>query len=135
MVEKEPIAVVLDFMERVNSGDVDSICAAMTSDHVFVDALGARFVSRETMRTGWRMYHQMIPDYKVSHEEIFANGETVAVFGTARGTVAEDGKLKKENFWEIPASWKAIVRDGLVAHWQVYADNYQVRKLMGDTAP
>ena len=135
MVEKEPVAVVLDFMERVNSGNVDSICAAMTPDHVFVDALGARFVSRETMRTGWRMYHQMIPDYKVSHEEIFAKGETVAVFGTARGTVAEDGKLKKENFWEIPASWKAIVRDGLVAHWQVYADNYQVRKLMGDSVP
>jgi ketosteroid isomerase-like protein len=135
MTEKEPVAVVLDFMERINSGNVDSICAAMTPDHVFVDALGARFVSRETMRIGWRMYHEMIPDYKVSHEEIFAKGDTVAVFGTARGTLALDGTSKKENFWEIPAAWKAIVRDGLVAHWQVFADNQPVRKLMGDSAP
>ncbi len=58
MAEKEPVAVVLDFMERVNSGDVDSICAAMTPDHVFVDALGARFVSRETMRTALAAYYQ-----------------------------------------------------------------------------
>ena len=135
MAEKEPVAVVLDFMERINSEDVDSICAAMTPDHVFVDALGARIVSREAMRTGWRMYHEMIPDYKVSHEEILAKDDTVAVFGTARGTFAVDGKLKKENFWEIPAAWKAVVRDGLVAHWQVFADNQPVRKLMSDSAP
>jgi ketosteroid isomerase-like protein len=135
MPEKEPVAVVLDFIERINSGNVDSICAAMTEDHVFVDALGARFVSRKTMCAGWRGYHEMIPDYKVSHEEIFAKGDTVAVFGTARGTLAVDGKLEKQNFWEIPASWKAVVRDGLVAYWQVFADNQPVRKLMGDPVP
>ncbi len=135
MPDKEPVAVVLDFIERINTGNVDAICAAMTEDHVFVDALGARFQGRETMRTGWRAYHQMIPDYKVSHEEILAKGDTVAVFGTARGTYAKDGKLKKENFWEMPAAWKAVTRNGLIAHWQVYADNQPVRKLMGDATP
>jgi ketosteroid isomerase-like protein len=135
MAEKKPVAVVLDFIERINSGNVDSICAALTENHVFVDALGARIVSREAMRTGWRMYHEMIPDYKVSHEEIFANGDTVAIFGSARGTFALEGKLKKENFWEIPAAWKAEVRDGLIAHWQVFADNQPVRKLMGEPVP
>jgi hypothetical protein len=81
------------------------------------------------------MYFKMIPDYKVSHEEVMAKGDTVAVFGSARGTYAKAGKLTKQNFWEIPASWKAITRDGLVAYWQVYADNQPVRKLMGDPAP
>ena len=133
--KKEPVAVVLDFMERINSGNVDSICAVLTENHVFVDALGARIVSREAIRTGWRAYHEMIPDYKVSHEEIFAKDDTVAIFGTARGTFAVDGKLKKENFWEIPAAWKAVVRDGLIAHWQVFADNQPVRKLMGEPVP
>jgi ketosteroid isomerase-like protein len=135
MPDKEPVAGVLDFMERINSGNVDAICAAMTTDHIFVDALNAKFVSRETMRTAWRYYIKMIPDYKVSHEEIFAKGDTVAVFGTARGTFSEDGKIKKENFWEIPAAWKAVVRDGLVASWQVFGDNQPIRKLMGDSVP
>lgn len=135
MANQEPAAVVLDFMERINSGSVDALCAAMTEDHVFVDGLGARFAGREAMRTGWRAYYKMVPDYKVSHEEILAQGETVAVFGTARGTYAPDGKLKKENFWEVPAAWKAIVRNGLVAHWQVFADNQPVRKLTGNPVP
>jgi ketosteroid isomerase-like protein len=135
MAEQEPMAAVLNFMERINSGDVDAICAAMTEDHVFVDALGTKIQGRETMRAGWKGYHQMIPDYAVSHEEILAKGETVVVIGTARGTYAPDGSVKKENFWEVPAAWKAVVRGGLIAHWQVFADNQPVRKLMGDATP
>jgi ketosteroid isomerase-like protein len=135
MADTTPVAVVLDFIERINSGNVDSICAAMSPDHVFVDALGTRFEGRETMREGWKQYHEMIPDYKVSHEEILARGEMVAVFGSARGTYVKDGKLLKENFWEVPAAWKAIVKNGLIAEWHVYADNQPVRKLMGDSTP
>lgn len=138
MADADPVAVVLDFMERINSGNVERICALMTDDHVFVDALGAKMNGRETMRKGWQMYHAMIPDYKVSHEEIFAKGETVAIFGTARGTFAPGPaavELKKENFWEIPAAWFAVVRGGKVARWQVYADNQPVRKLMGEAVP
>jgi len=135
MAEKDPIAIVLDFIDRINSGKVDAICAAMTEDHLFVDALGARYQGRDKMRTAWQFYFKMIPDYKVSHEEVMAKGDTVAVFGTARGTFATDGKLKKENFWEIPAAWKAIVKNGLIAEWHVYADNQPVRKLMGDNTP
>jgi ketosteroid isomerase-like protein len=135
MAEKEPMAVVLDFMERINSGNVDSICAAMTEDHVFVDPLGAKIEGRETLREGWKMYHQMIPDYLVSHEEILAKDDTVVVIGTARGTYAPDGKVAKENFWEVPAAWKAVVREGKIASWQVFADNQPVRKLMGEPNP
>jgi ketosteroid isomerase-like protein len=135
MMERDAVAVVLDFMNRVNSGNVDAICAAMTEDHVFRDALGTKIEGRETMRAGWTAYHKMIPDYAVSHEEILANGATVVVVGTARGTYAPDGNLKKENFWEIPAAWKAVVREGLIAYWQVFADNQPVRKLMGDATP
>ena len=139
MADADSIAVVLDFMERINSGDVEKICALMTEDHVFVDALGTKMNGRETMLNGWRMYHSMIPDYKVSHEEIFAKGEAVAVFGTARGTFSPPNSggvsLKRENFWEIPAAWFAVVRGGKVARWQVYADNQPVRKLMGEPVP
>ena len=124
-------------MERINSGNVDSICAAMTADHIICGrAWALDWWGERTMRAGWRGYYQMVPDYKVSHEEIFAKGDTVAVFGTARGTyAAAGGSVKKENSWEIPAAWKAVVRNGQVAVWQVYADNQPVRKLMGTSNP
>jgi len=35
----------------------------------------------------------------------------------------------------VPAAWLAVVKDGLVAEWRVYADNQPLRKLMGDKAP
>ena len=40
-----------------------------------------------------------------------------------------------ENFWEVPASWLAVVQGGLLAEWRVYADNQPLRKLMGDNVP
>jgi len=135
MGEKQPAELVLAFMERINQRDVNGLCALMTEDHVFVDALGARVQGRENMRKAWTGYFGMIPDYKVSHEEVLQQGNIVAVFGTARGTYAPEGRMKRENFWEIPAAWKAIVRNGQIAEWRVYADNQPVRKLMGEATP
>jgi ketosteroid isomerase-like protein len=77
----------------------------------------------------------MFPDYHVSHEDVFQNHSVVAVFGTAQGTYAREGKLSKENHWEIPAAWKAVVRNGRVAEWRVYCDNQPARKLMGEKVP
>jgi len=72
----------------------------------------------------------MVPDYSISHSEIFADGKTVAVFGSAQGTFAKDGVLHKENFWKTPAAWRAVVEDGKIAIWQVYADNEAIRAIM-----
>jgi ketosteroid isomerase-like protein len=126
-----PVEVVLAFMDRINATDVDGLCAWMTDDHVFVDGLGNRMQGRETMRKGWTSYFAWFPDYQVSHTEIFSHGSIVAAFGSAEGTYALNGKLSKENHWSVPAAWKAIVRDGLIAEWQVYADNQAARKIMG----
>ncbi|HTV60171.1 MAG TPA: hypothetical protein VMJ93_14965 [Verrucomicrobiae bacterium] len=51
-----------------------------------------------------------------------------------RGTLAVNGRLAKEHSWEIPAAWRAVVKDGLIAEWQVYCDNEPVRKIMAEIA-
>jgi ketosteroid isomerase-like protein len=135
MGTREPVEVVLAFMDRINSRDVEGLCAWMTDDHVFVDGLGNRMQGREAMRKGWIAYFAWFPDYRVSHTEIFSDGSIVAAFGSAEGTYAVNGKLPKENHWSVPAAWKAIVRGGLIAEWQVYADNQAVRKIMGSPNP
>jgi len=131
MSTKEPVEAVLAFFNAINSADVEELCALMSEDHVFVDGLGNRMQGREAMRKGWVGYFQLFPDYRVSHEEIFSNGEIVAAFGSAEGTYAKDGKLPKENHWRVPAAWKAVVRDGFISEWHVYADNQPARKIMG----
>ena len=123
MTSTEPLQVVMEFIKRINAGDVDALCDLMTEDHVFQDALGRRFVGRETLRDSWKMYFQKISDYKIHGEDFFQDKSVVAVFGDASGITKHPGKSAKESFWQIPAAWKATVRDGKVAQWCVYAES------------
>jgi ketosteroid isomerase-like protein len=125
-----PVETVLRFLERINQRDADKLAELLTEDHVFIDSLGQSVRGREKMRAGWRGYYAFCPDYWVSHEEIFASGNLVAVFGAAGGTIAADGKLPPENKWRTPAAWLAIVENGLVKEWRVYADNKPVYDIM-----
>jgi hypothetical protein len=100
-----------------------------------VDALNNSFRGAEQMRQGWKFYFGMFPDYAIEVTDEFDRGELVALFGKARGTFAVSGKLPRENFWEIPAGWKAVVKAGRVAEWRVYCDNDAARKIMAANSP
>jgi ketosteroid isomerase-like protein len=121
-----PTDIVLRFLERINQRDPDELAELMTDDHVFNDSLGNAVSGRETMRLGWRGYYALCPDYWVSHEAIFSDGNRVAIIGAAGGTIAANGKTPAENKWRTPAAWLAIVEDGLIKEWRVYADNKPV---------
>lgn len=82
------------------------------------------------MRAAWRGYYAFCPDYWVSHEEVFPNRSLVAVFGSAGGAIAHNGKLLPENKWRITAAWLAVVENGLMKEWRVYADNKPVYDIM-----
>ncbi|MGB8131107.1 MAG: nuclear transport factor 2 family protein [Candidatus Angelobacter sp.] len=125
-----PIEVVLEFEKLINARNPEAICALMTADGEFIDSLGNRIQGMEKVRAAWRGYFKMVPDYSISHSDIFANENTVAVFGSARGSFSKDGQPMKENFWSTPAAWRAVVRDGKIAVWQVYADNEPIRAIM-----
>lgn len=130
-----PVETVLQFMERINQHDADKLAELMTEDHVFIDSLGQSVSGREKMRAAWRGYYAFCPDYWVSHEEIFPNGNLVAVFGSAGGTVAASGKLPPENKWRVSAAWLATVEQGLVKEWRVYADNKPVYDILARSKP
>lgn len=86
MKPKRSATVVLRFIERVNAGDVDGLCALLREDHVFIDRLGNHLQGRDNLRAGWKGYFSWFPDYCISHRDIFENQEVVAVFGTVSGT-------------------------------------------------
>lgn len=125
-----PIDVILEFFDRINQRDADKLAELMTEDHVFVDSLGHSIQSREKARAGWRGYYGMCPDYWVSHAEILQNGNMVAACGFAGGTISAKGKLLPENKWRIPAAWLAVVENGRVKEWRVYADNKPVYEIL-----
>jgi ketosteroid isomerase-like protein len=132
----EPIEVAMDFIKRINAGNVDALCELMTEKHIFQDALGKRFMGRETVRQGWKAYFKTVADYNVRAEEFFQTKNRLAIFGVASGTCCgSDGAKSPERFWQVPAAWGAIVEERQIAEWRVYADNQPLRKLMGDATP
>jgi ketosteroid isomerase-like protein len=116
-----PVDVVLEFERLINARDPVAIAVLLTAGSVLIDSLGTRLQGVEKLRAAWEGYFKMVPDYSISHEEIFGRGNTVAMFGSARGTFSADGQIEKENFWTAPAVWRALVTDGKIALWQVFA--------------
>lgn len=114
--------IIYDFVNAINEHNVDKICLLMTEDHKFIDSQGNVAQGKEQMKKGWIGYFQLFPDYKIEITEIFLNGNTIAAFGFASGTF-QGLSDKKENYWHLPASWKAITKDGKIQLWQVYADS------------
>jgi limonene-1,2-epoxide hydrolase len=126
------IDVVRAFIAAINRRNPAEISALMTDDHTFVDS-GGRIVSgRQTMITGWTGYFRMFPDYEIRIDSVLADDQRVAVFGLAAGTFNGKRGLVPENRIEMPAAWQAIVTDGKIKHWQVYADWTEGCRIMAE---
>jgi hypothetical protein len=129
-MSSDPVDVVLEFERRINSRNAGAIVDLLSPDSLFVDSMGAHVQGLEKLRAAWEGYFRMVPDYRISHDEIFKHGATVAMFGSAQGTFSEDGLIRRENFWTTPAAWRALVRAGKIAAWQVFTDNEPIRAIM-----
>jgi ketosteroid isomerase-like protein len=121
---------VEQFISAINGRSVDTITNLLTEDHLFVDSLGEWIEGREDMRQGWLGYFALVPDYRIEVSEMIVRGDVVAIFGMASGTYSSGGPLRDENRWSTPGAWRAVVRDGKIKEWLVFADNEPVRRIM-----
>jgi ketosteroid isomerase-like protein len=62
--------VILDFVDAINSGNVDNIYDLMTTDHLFIDSQDNRISGKENMKQAWIGYFALFPDYKIEINEI-----------------------------------------------------------------
>ncbi|MGO9273987.1 MAG: nuclear transport factor 2 family protein [Terriglobia bacterium] len=115
--------IFMQFVMAINHHDTKALTALMTGDHVFVDSVGNQARSAATMEVGWRGYFAMCPDYWVHTDHVLAEEGVVLAVGEAGGTI--DGVA-----WRTPAAWKALIRDGKVGEWRVFADNKPVYDIL-----
>jgi len=111
------------FVQAINAHDIESIAALMTPNHFFIDSLGNVLVGTAQIRAGWNGYFALCPDYRIVVAQIIAEANVVLAWGEAEGTI--DGVA-----WRTPAAWKAVVRDGAVTEWRVFADNKPVYEIL-----
>ena len=124
------IGVAQAFLRAINRQDGAALAELMSPGHRFTDSLGNVVEGREKMRAGWVAYFRMVPDYSLAIDEFYVNGPVVVMLGWAQGTYSSNGTLKEENRWRTPAAIRSMVEDGLIAEWQVYADNEPIREKM-----
>lgn len=121
MTSKE-ISVFKAFVNAINQADTKELKKLMSEDHIFVDAAGRKEVGCEKMIKGWKTYFEMFPNYKIEIEDIIQEKEIIGAFGTATGTYKGKRGLVPQNIIKMPAAWRALIREGKVKLWQVYAD-------------
>ena len=115
-------AIAIRFVKAINDHDVDEIINLMSEDHIFIDALGNKSVGIKGMKDGWKGYYELFPDYQIDISDITENVSTIGLFGYVSATYKNLTNKLNSNFWRIPASWKAIVENNKIKHWQVYCD-------------
>jgi len=130
MPPSSPAQVAREFIQNINGHSPDALAQSMTEDHCFVDSTGGRSQGKEKMRKGWAGYFSMFPDYEMTVDSSVESGGIAILFGIARGTYAVNGELRPENRWEIPFAIRAVVAEGKVREWRVYADNHVVHEIM-----
>jgi uncharacterized protein (TIGR02246 family) len=128
-MNESAITVAQAFVRAINRQDADALAELMTEDHRFTDPLANVVEGREKMRAAWAAYFRMVPDYTIAVEETYSDGPVVVMLGVGGGTYAPDGELKPENRWKTIAALRAVVEDGKVSEWKVYADNEPIRRL------
>lgn len=118
------------FIRAINRQDVNRLAELMSPAHRFIDSLGRVVEGREEIERGWKAYFRMVPDYAIAVEEYYPADPVVIMLGVASGTYTRTGQLHAENRWLTPVAIRALVEDGLIAEWRVYADNDPIRKLI-----
>jgi ketosteroid isomerase-like protein len=113
------------FVAAINSHDPEALGRLMAADHVFVDGLGNRVQGSLAMKAGWTNYFALCPDYWLRVDTCLEGNGTVLAAGEAGGTI-------DRQTWKIPAAWKAMIRDGKVTEWRVFADNKPVFDILGE---
>src|SRR5579859_2277015 len=116
------------FIRAINRQDVDRLVELMSPTHRFIDSLGRIIEGRDKMREGWSAYFRMVPDYSVAIEEYYPAEPVILMVGIVSGTYSRNGTLHPENRWQTPVAIRALIEDGLVAEWRVFADNDPIRK-------
>jgi len=128
-----PRKVAEQFVTAINAHDVDRLASLITSDHRFIDSLGAVVEGRDSVRDGWEFYFAMVSDYHLEISRCFraeAAKDEAMLVGVASGSYWSDGLKRPNSGWSTPAPLRAVIRDGRIAEWQVYADNEPIRQQM-----
>jgi len=125
----DTVKTVYEFIETINDHKIDKIIDMLADDHVLIDSMGTKATGKETLLKSWKGYFSWFPDYKIELKHTFVDEDSISLFGKASGTFYTGADIK-ENKFEIPAAWRAEVKQNKISLWQIFADNHPVWQII-----
>jgi predicted SnoaL-like aldol condensation-catalyzing enzyme len=125
----KPVQVTLDFIKKINQGDVSGLAKLLAPDHTFVDLAGDVETGKENLAAGWCEYLGNCPNYRIYIRQLFAKGDEVIVVGHTTGSHL--GLPDEDEFHNEAVIWAATVEDGLLSAWKLYNDTVETRLKLG----
>lgn len=101
------------FAVAISNNDVAALTALMSEDHRFIDSREHAVVGREAVTAVWEHFFSRQPGYSNHIDSTLVRGDEVFLTGRSQGS--HPGLCGH-------ALWRARVRDGKIAEWQVYRD-------------
>ena len=125
------IEIIREFIESINTANIEKLSYLMSDDHEFIDSRGICMNGKDNMKKAWESYFNLFPDYKIKITDTIHADSYILLLGYASGTFKPDNaEADIKNHWKVPATWKAIVKDDKIQQWQVYADNSPVMEII-----
>lgn len=113
MGRKAAIGIVTAFARAISDNDVAAMTALMSEDHTFIDSREHAVVGRAAVAAVWEHFFERQPGYATHIESTVARGDEVFLTGHSDGS--HRGLCGH-------ALWRARIRDGRIAEWQVYRE-------------
>jgi hypothetical protein len=118
---RSPLEITGAFIAAINAMDLSALRSLMTVDHVYTDARGVEYVGSAKMMENWQQFYYAYPKYWISIDSNFANGNRVALFGTAGGKWRVDGTVIPGS-WQVKTAFLAEVDRDKVRRWSIFCD-------------
>ena len=125
-------AVVLEYVDAFNRGDVDGVCRLFTPDALVWGVLG--WGAMDVVRPIWRELVERL-QMKLQVESIVADGDVVAVRYTERGSSMKSfrGQGPTGKSYEVVAMEFFEFRDGLIHRRWGARDSANIARQLGFT--
>ena len=114
-----PVAAVVSFIDGINRGDVAHLGSLMTDDHRLQVFDEPPLDGKDANIQAWRGYASSFPTYVIYPHELVATNTEVVVLGHTTGSHLD---LPDQQESAQTLLWRAIVRDGRLSLWQLFAD-------------
>ena len=122
------MAVVAEFVDAINHGDVARLAGLMADDHELIVFAEPPLRGREANVAAWLGYATSFPDYVISPHHLVVNGGRVAIVGHTTGShlaLPDDEEAK------LTLIWIAEVEGRFVKSWRLLEDAPNHRARLG----